>query len=103
METRQNDSVRSGCVDPGMGDSAWSLDRSDLARSIRRHHRSRLLKRRRLYYFGHLDERQISKLVDTPTPCSCWMCGNPRRFDKHDLTRGEIKADLDLQDALAEI
>ncbi|CAH2801603.1 MAG: hypothetical protein CBARDMAM_4422 [uncultured Caballeronia sp.] len=19
-------------------------------------------------------------MIDTPAPCSCWMCGNPRRY-----------------------
>ncbi|MFM0566930.1 hypothetical protein PQQ88_01100 [Paraburkholderia caledonica] len=27
---------------------------------------------------------QLGRLVDTPTPCSCWMCGNPRHHLKKD-------------------
>jgi len=26
------------------------------------------------------DAKSLGKVVDTPTPCSCWMCGNPRRY-----------------------
>ena len=31
------------------------------------------------------DKTFIGKRVITPCPCSCWMCGNPRR----DQTRGD--------------
>ena len=31
-------------------------------------------------------------VVDTPKPCSCWMCGNPRRYRNGPrLTRQEMK------------
>ena len=32
------------------------------------------IKKRRKKYFGQI------KGYDTPTVCSCWMCGNPRKF-----------------------
>jgi hypothetical protein len=34
--------------------------------------------------------------ADTRTSCSCWMCGNPRRYSKgkEALTRAEIVADI---------
>ena len=99
METRQNNSFRDPCSGSGMDDSDWTLDLSGLVRSIRRHHRSRLLKRRE-YYYNH---RNDARVVDTPTPCSCWMCGNPRRFSPHPRTIQELKADLDLHDALSEV
>jgi hypothetical protein len=35
------------------------------------------MRRRAGYYGGHYKYPQ--KLVDTPTPCSCSGCGNPRR------------------------
>ena len=27
----------------------------------------------------YMSAKQIGSVVDTPTPCSCWMCGNPRK------------------------
>lgn len=27
------------------------------------------------------DERSIGRIARTHKPCSCWMCGNPRRYD----------------------
>lgn len=53
----------------------------DMSRAIRRHHAARIKQARR-FYFGldHLTEpRRHGMLVHTATPCSCWMCGNPRR------------------------
>lgn len=50
-------------------------------RSIRRHHRARLKASRR-FHFGRdlrLEPKTLSRVVDTPCPCSCWGCGNPRR------------------------
>jgi len=46
----------------------------------RRAHRERLLKRRASYGGGVFrdDPAQLARLVDTPTPCSCWMCRSPR-------------------------
>ena len=64
---------------------------SKLARANRRHHRHRLWCNRRFHWGRDLagaDENSKSrgKAVDTPTPCSCWMCGNPRRhFGKKTL------------------
>ncbi|MDA8378168.1 MAG: hypothetical protein M0Z50_14135 [Planctomycetia bacterium] len=58
---------------------------SKLARAMRRHHRHRLLHNRRFHWGRDLSEsdespRHRGKVIDTPTPCSCWMCGNPRRY-----------------------
>ena len=52
-----------------------------MSRAIRRHHRARLKTKRKSYYGGtqSSDPVAIGKWIDTPTPCSCWMCGNPRR------------------------
>lgn len=33
------------------------------------------------------------RLSKTPTPCSCWMCGNPRRY-MGQRTHAEHRADL---------
>jgi hypothetical protein len=48
----------------------------------RRHHRERLKKARRFHWGRDLrgEDQQIGLAVDTPTPCSCPMCGNPRKF-----------------------
>jgi hypothetical protein len=27
-----------------------------------------------------VEPRRVGLYVDTPKPCSCWMCGNPRRY-----------------------
>lgn len=43
-------------------------------RAERRQHRERLKNRRA----GYASAR-TGRNVDTPKPCSCWMCGNPRR------------------------
>ena len=53
-------------------------------RAERRHHIERLKQRRR-YYWGFRRDlskapKELAKAVDTPTPCSCWMCGNARKW-----------------------
>ncbi|MFK4442869.1 hypothetical protein ABH944_002978 [Caballeronia udeis] len=44
------------------------------------------LRHNRLYWWGRklCDGRELGAVIDTPTPCSCWMCGNPRRHLKKD-------------------
>jgi hypothetical protein len=49
-------------------------------RAIRRAHRARLKKARRFHWGRRLRGSALGMVVDTPTPCSCWMCGNPRRY-----------------------
>ena len=67
----------------------------DSRRSIRRYHRARLLRRRRHYWvYGTVfwPDPAPPSVVDTPKPCSCWMCGNPRRWRNGPrLTRQEMK------------
>lgn len=54
-------------------------------RAIRRAVRERLKKKRAAYHGGintrtpDSRDKVLGLLVDTPTPCSCYMCGNPRR------------------------
>jgi hypothetical protein len=51
----------------------------------RRADRARIRKNRSHYWWGRrLTVDELGKVVDTPTPCSCWMCGNPRRHLKKD-------------------
>ncbi len=54
-------------------------------RALRRFHRVRLFKKRRNYWgwTGVLVEEPVYKMIiNTPTPCSCFMCGNPRKYWK---------------------
>jgi hypothetical protein len=54
----------------------------------RRADRARLKHKRRDWWAGKPKKTdvQIGRLIDTPTPCSCWMCGNPRRHQKDRLS-----------------
>jgi len=56
------------------------------SRAFRRHQaarRKRWVRRTLGHYFGserHFEPRRVGLYADTPKPCSCWMCGNPRRW-----------------------
>jgi hypothetical protein len=58
----------------------------NVTRAIRRHHRARLIEKRvaqRSWMFNSAPAaiaKIKGRLADTPTPCSCWACGNPRRI-----------------------
>jgi hypothetical protein len=43
----------------------------------------------------NLTDEEMGRVVDTPTPCSCWMCGNPRKYFG-ERTIGERRAMQDL-------
>ena len=51
-------------------------------RAVRRHHEQRVKRRVSRYYGGyaHGQPRHLGKLAHARRPCSCWMCGNPRRY-----------------------
>jgi len=52
-------------------------------RSIRRHHRERLKKKRRYYWNRDLyneSSKVLGQVVNTPHPCSCPGCGNARKY-----------------------
>ncbi|KVP39634.1 hypothetical protein [Burkholderia ubonensis] len=53
-----------------------------MTRALRRHHTARLKYNRRFHYGRDLAEapRQLGKAVTTAAGCSCWMCGNPRKY-----------------------
>lgn len=44
-------------------------------RAERRHHRERMKRKAAKLYPG----QEPGRFADNLTPCSCWMCGNPRR------------------------
>ena len=52
------------------------------ARAIRRHHEQRIKRRVRRYYGGYAAElpRHLGRIAHSRQRCSCWMCGNPRRY-----------------------
>lgn len=54
----------------------------DMSRAIRRHHAARLKRARRFYFAfdNRTDPHRLGMVLHTPKPCSCWMCGNPRRY-----------------------
>jgi hypothetical protein len=52
-----------------------------MSRALRRHHTARLKSNRRQWWGQTLDKKQLGKVVDTPTPCSCSMCANRRHLE----------------------
>lgn len=63
------------------------------SRADRRHHHERMLDKVKKFRFvqpefynGNEEQRQkhIRKMAETRTPCSCHMCGNPRRMFKEE-------------------
>ena len=53
-----------------------------MKRALRRHHIARLKRARRFYFWLDWTENPVAlgRLVHTATPCSCYMCGNPRKY-----------------------
>ena len=49
-------------------------------RAYRRAQAARLKAKRRRYRNAARGERDVGLLLHTATRCSCWMCGNPRRY-----------------------
>lgn len=48
-----------------------------------RHHHSERIKRKRAGHFGGnagSSARKLGMVVSTAAPCSCAMCGNPRKY-----------------------
>lgn len=68
------------------------IDRKAL--EIRQRKGLRQCKERWRYEDAWLTPRAIGQAGITPVPCSCMMCGNPRRWyrGKHALTMQERKA-----------
>lgn len=49
-------------------------------RAVRRAHIKRLKAARKHWWGRDLSDDEQGRVVDTPKPCSCWMCGNPRKY-----------------------
>ena len=72
-------------------------------RAVRRHHYARLKNNRKQHWgYGNQNWRDgevmsactAGMVTRTPTPCSCYMCGNPRHKGfEHPLTIQERKAE----------
>lgn len=54
----------------------------NVKRALRRHHAARLKANRRFHWGMDLrhEPRRLGIALHTPCTCSCWMCGNPRRY-----------------------
>ena len=71
-------------------------------RALRRFHKQRIEKKRRKYLVvesqieANLNHEGVKLILKTPTPCSCWMCGNPRKYHK-EKTIQELKANEKFQ------
>lgn len=67
-------------------------------RAQRRFHRERIRNKRKSYWNandlpnGHLDDVRLGIVTSTPATCSCWMCGNPRKY-WGDKTRQELMSE----------
>jgi len=72
-------------------------------RAIRRHHEQRVKRRVSGYYNGYArgNPQQLGKIAHARQLCSCWMCGNPRRYlDERTLQeRRAVTAVADLSDS----
>jgi len=68
-----------------------------MIRALRRHHRERLKIKRNHYWGRDLrnDPKILAKTVNTPTPCSCWMCCNRRSIEGDTLQELAAKCDVE--------
>lgn len=51
----------------------------DKRRAKKFKHKKRI-KNNRKHDFSHHEEQPLNKHVTTPKACSCYMCGNPRKY-----------------------
>ena len=51
-----------------------------MTRALRRHHSFRIKANRKDYWCGGLTGRLLGMASQTPKPCSCMMCCNPRVY-----------------------
>ena len=73
-------------------------------RSIRRHNREMLNKKvaKQIKFIYHLNpvvhQKLVKHMVKNRTLCSCWMCGNPRKYFNHKTIQEERNEDYDYDD-----
>lgn len=65
-------------------------------RAIRRHHLARLKAKRKIYWNGYASTDKINMgiCVITPCRCSCWGCGNQRKYQGISLKERAAKQDF---------
>lgn len=67
------------------------------SKAERRHQMKRIKDKRSKYILAQFiqSKRALGRLCSTPAPCSCFMCGNPRKYakGKERLTVQELRAD----------
>lgn len=79
---------------------------ADLSRN--RHHTERIRhKRKRYFVTGFREERDTRffrvRFIECPKPCSCWMCGNPRKWNNDETLqerRYSLRFELGLTDSV---
>lgn len=72
------------------------MEMKSRARAMRRHHKIRLAKKRRFYGSQYPAFQGGYILKETPAACSCWMCGNPRKwFGEPTIQEKKWMQDLD--------
>lgn len=72
----------------------------DSNRALRRHHTQRVKRKRKDYWSGDLDERRLGMVAHTPKPCSCSMCGNPRKYFEEKTVQEEKFAQVELSEMI---
>lgn len=71
-----------------------------MGRALRRHHMEYIkLRVARYNNCFRKDSRLIGMRARTPKPCSCVMCGNPRKFFG-DKTKQELNSILKLKESI---
>lgn len=68
-------------------------------RAYRRHQVKRCLDNRKNDFCSGDSRKSLKRHIITPTTCSCWMCGNPRKH-LDDLTLQEQRSLLNLRESL---
>lgn len=66
-------------------------------RQERLHHLERCKLNRKNDFLSGKDSKSQGIHVKTPASCSCWMCGNPRRYFNMPTIQ-EIKSSLNLKE-----
>jgi hypothetical protein len=67
-------------------------------RASRRFHTQRVYRKRKKMWIAQMliedgiSDENLQKHLKNPVPCTCWMCGNPRKYQK-ERTLQELKAE----------